>query len=505
MKKIIGIVLSLLLSIGIVIVLPMFFDTNNTINSSSMSSLINQDSTLTDQEHECTKIYSSGKLIGVITDLDYINEKIDEYGDKYKDVIPNAKLGFNENIIIEKEKNNNEFENIDDKIFDYLVDNNLIGVHATAVELSQNGNVFDIIYVLSIDDFYNARDEFLLNFVDENTLNFFKNNSIADEISDYGTIDYSMSIAETISYSDSFASLENIFLTQDEIFNYLCYGRNTERTYYTTKEGDTLQGVGGLNGNLSTEQLYSINKDVLSSPDQVITPGMELNVTYFTSPLTVTLTKHTLTQETITPDNPKYEYTTELASGQREVVVEEKNGSKNVLYEETWINGVLQTGKELSSIVTEEPVQGLIKVGQDVSIPYQYYAGIGNFIPPVDNPHITCRLGCYSGHNGTDIVNYYWTNYNIYATDSGTIETIGYDSLSGYYVIINHNNGYRTKYNHMREKTTYVIVGQAVERGDIIGTMGMTGYATGVHVHYMIIYDGTPLDACMFLDCDSFY
>ena len=47
-----------------------------------------------------------------------------------------------------------------------------------------------------------------------------------------------------------------------------------------------------------------------------------------------------------------------------------------------------------------------------------------------------------------------------------------------------HPNGTQTVYGHM--KNNYVTVGQRVDQGDVIGTIGVTGNTTGPHVHFEI-------------------
>jgi murein DD-endopeptidase MepM/ murein hydrolase activator NlpD len=49
-------------------------------------------------------------------------------------------------------------------------------------------------------------------------------------------------------------------------------------------------------------------------------------------------------------------------------------------------------------------------------------------------------------------------------------------------VEIDHQNGYETLYAHMN--AIYVTKGQYVKKGEAIGQMGMTGTATGIHVHF---------------------
>ena len=79
------------------------------------------------------------------------------------------------------------------------------------------------------------------------------------------------------------------------------------------------------------------------------------------------------------------------------------NGSKNVLYHETWVNGVLNAGQELSSVVTAAGQDEVIAIGKnsDLSI------GSGNLAYPVEHPEIICEYGCYAGFESIDFINRY--------------------------------------------------------------------------------------------------
>ena len=63
---------------------------------------------------------------------------------------------------------------------------------------------------------------------------------------------------------------------------------------------------------------------------------------------------------------------------------------------------------------------------------------------------------------------------------------------SGNVVVIDHGFGLQTIYAHMKDMS--VKVGQKVSQGDIIGTVGMTGTATGYHLHFEIRVNGTKMD-----------
>ena len=62
----------------------------------------------------------------------------------------------------------------------------------------------------------------------------------------------------------------------------------------------------------------------------------------------------------------------------------------------------------------------------------------------------------------------------------------------GKHIVIDHGFGYKTKYAHLH--TVDVVEGQRVRRGEIIGQVGNTGGSTGPHLHYEVLYMGTPVN-----------
>lgn len=62
----------------------------------------------------------------------------------------------------------------------------------------------------------------------------------------------------------------------------------------------------------------------------------------------------------------------------------------------------------------------------------------------------------------------------------------------GNYCIIDHGNGYWTLYGH--SEGIVVSVGQTVKQGDVLGTVGSTGYSTGPHLHFEIRLNGVAMD-----------
>ena len=76
----------------------------------------------------------------------------------------------------------------------------------------------------------------------------------------------------------------------------------------------------------------------------------------------------------------------------------------------------------------------------------------------------------------------------IFASRSGTVTIATYSDSAGYYVTVNHGDGFSTSYLHM---THYIVSpGQYVAAGQVLGYVGSTGVSTGNHLHFSIYYNG---------------
>lgn len=99
-------------------------------------------------------------------------------------------------------------------------------------------------------------------------------------------------------------------------------------------------------------------------------------------------------------------------------------------------------------------------------------------------------------HYGIDVGNAGIGGKNIYAAQSGTVITAygdgGWHGGFGNYVIIDHGGELSTVYAHCSAVT--VSVGQTVNKGDVIGYVGSTGWSTGNHLHFETRVDGTAVD-----------
>jgi murein DD-endopeptidase MepM/ murein hydrolase activator NlpD len=101
-------------------------------------------------------------------------------------------------------------------------------------------------------------------------------------------------------------------------------------------------------------------------------------------------------------------------------------------------------------------------------------------------------LGYVKMHTGVD-----WaapSGTPIIAAGNGVIEKAGWAGGYGRQTIIRHANGYETSYNHQSAIARGITPGVRVRQGQVIGYVGATGMATGAHLHYELIVNGTKVD-----------
>ena len=86
------------------------------------------------------------------------------------------------------------------------------------------------------------------------------------------------------------------------------------------------------------------------------------------------------------------------------------------------------------------------------------------------------------------------TGAPIFAAGSGTIEEIGFKGSYGRYIRIRHNGTLSTAYAHMSRFAASLYRGARVSQGEVIGYVGMTGRATGPHLHFEVLNNGQQVN-----------
>ncbi len=123
----------------------------------------------------------------------------------------------------------------------------------------------------------------------------------------------------------------------------------------------------------------------------------------------------------------------------------------------------------------------------------------GTFCTPIDIAKITCDFGTIRTtqergrymHKALDVINA--PKSVIWATQDGVVVVKDRYAFSGNTVVIDHGCGVLSLFYHL-EDFANITVGQKVSKGNPIGTLGKTGYATGYHLHWELRVNNTAVD-----------
>jgi murein DD-endopeptidase MepM/ murein hydrolase activator NlpD len=153
------------------------------------------------------------------------------------------------------------------------------------------------------------------------------------------------------------------------------------------------------------------------------------------------------------------------------------SGKSHAIYgvrrEDGTVDFFTRDGKSIKKGLLKTPVDGA-----------RLTSGFGMRLHPI--------LGYTRMHKGVDFG--VPTGTPIYAAGDGTIEFSGWAGGYGRFVKIKHNPHMETAYGHMSRIAATSAIGRHVSQGQIIGYVGMTGDATGPHLHYEVLKDGSQVN-----------
>lgn len=132
-----------------------------------------------------------------------------------------------------------------------------------------------------------------------------------------------------------------------------------------------------------------------------------------------------------------------------------------------------------------------VEVGEPICLVWPVYGQISQYVG--------------SGHPGIDIDQRGKSGEPVVAAADGEVELAAYQMWGfGHHIILKHgdNDEWETVYGHMDDLD--VEEGQKVVAGQLIGTVGSTGYSTGPHVHFEVKYEGKNVNPLDFLPIDTY-
>jgi murein DD-endopeptidase MepM/ murein hydrolase activator NlpD len=167
----------------------------------------------------------------------------------------------------------------------------------------------------------------------------------------------------------------------------------------------------------------------------------------------------------------------------------------------TRIGRVLAASMTLSHVTTQAVRFASQKVGGDFFDQSGKSMRTGFLRAPVEFRRISSGyglrfhpiLGVWKKHKGTDYAAASGTP--VRAIGDGVVIKAGWSNGYGNMIDIRHANGYVSRYGHMKGFAHDVHVGTRVTIGSTIGYVGMTGLATGPHLHFEILVNGEQRDA----------
>jgi len=487
-SPILGIIIAIVISFFIT-----FFNTNDVFSESKTPT-------------EAYRVYLKGEPIGLIKSEDelndYINKQQQAIKEKYnasKVYIPNdikvvKDITYDDNLMSVGGIYNLINEQSPFTIKGYVVTidktNTTEYVDDAQVESDEKDDDDEpkIIYVNILDKqmFEDSVMKTILSFISNEEYEAFINEEQVN-LTGPGEVIEDLYIEDMVTIKEAYIPVnEKIYTDSEELTRYLLFGQNNEMSSYTVKADDTIATVAEEN-KMSVNELLIANTNLKSSTS-LLYEGQKLVIGVLDPIFTTVEEKHIVEDQTI-EYKTEIEYDNTKMVGYQAVKVSGSNGTTRVTQKVKLVNGeivnaLISSSEEIKPVVNEVIVKG----GRKPVI-----VSAGSWVWPTNIPYIiSSQYGWRWGtlHRGVDISG---TGYGspIYAAKSGVVTEVNYHYLSGNYVVIDHQNGYYTRYAHMASLSPYVKVGDYVNAGATIGDMGSSGRSNGTHLHFELWY-GKP-------------
>jgi len=428
-------------------------------------------------------IYLDGQYLGVIDNQEVIEKASDEIIKENKDKYQGLPLAVEDLVVVPEQTfrptSNNE------KVYNKLKQELQVVVASTAVAVDGE----TIAHFKSKEDAEKALQLYKQKYVSEEALAQIESQKNSEE--PLPAIQKGESRILDVSLSKEVSLLEekilpNEVLTVEEGVTLFEKGTLKDEKY-VVQENDVLVDIASK-FDMKLKDLLALNPEI--DEETVIYPGDELNVKAYQPFFKVMVQEEVLKEESI-PFETKVVEDDSLPKGETRIKQEGKKGTKlhhYIVYKENGNQIKLETKSEE---VLTEPTPKIVIKGTKI-IPSR---GTGSLAWPTVGGYISSTMGMRWGrlHKGIDIARP--SSLTIKAADNGKVVFAGYDGGYGNKVVINHNNGMKTVYAHLRSIS--VSVGQTVQKGQKIGIMGSTGNSTGVHLHFEVYENGrlkNPLD-----------
>ncbi|MDN5312103.1 MAG: hypothetical protein PWQ68_1076 [Thermoanaerobacteraceae bacterium] len=406
-----------------------------------------------------------GKTIGNVSDSKIIDKIKDELRLKYQDRL-GADIEFIQDIQVTPVRALGQKVDTEQELVDKL--NKVLSVRVKAVAIDIDGQQVALV-----------KDKATADAVLQGIKDYYVNMSPGELVK--------IEVSNSVKLVEKFVNPDEI-ITAEAAKNLILKG-TLELATYKVKQGDTLWTI-AKEQNMPLDDLIKANPQLKS--ENKLALGEVINLKSIKPLLDVTVTKKVTYQEPLAFETQVVKDDT-LWKWDQKVKQPGENGTKEVDAQVVYKNGIKVGQEVLSEKVLKEPVTRIVARGTRAEVAFR---GSGRFLWPSVGK-ITSPFGRRGRefHTGIDVAADRGTP--IRASNSGTVTFAGRKGSYGNLVIINHGGGFETYYAHA--SSILVSVGDKVEKGQQIATVGTTGRTTGPHVHFEVRLNGNPQNPLSYL------
>ena len=455
-------------------------------NKDKISYLLNNKSKLniSDTKYDSIKIYSENKLWSM-SDSDITEMK--NYYEENKIYLESDKIYTPNGIEMKKVLTYEPTTVSTGEMYKKIIEKKNCTIPGYKFTIKKSDGSESNVYVTDKSIFSDSIDTMASIFVGENRYKNYKDDN-QSEIEGTGEVINNVYVEEDIAYKAvNISTDEKIYTDSTELSQYLLYGDNHDESTVTVAAGDSISSI-AYNNKISVEE-FLISNPEYTSEDNLLYAGKQVKIAKVDPQINIVEEKYSVND--IESNYRTVEvYDDNITEGDQIVTQEGEKGLDRVSQNVKSVNSEIAYVEPVSKETVKNPVDKKITVGTKV-IPSVGSTSSWGW-PTASGYTLSSRFGYRIAvfgegnfHTGLDIAG---TGYGspVYASNNGVITKIEYASTYGYHIIINHNNGFYSVYAHMSGFVSGLRVGSIVERGQQIGYVGSSGWATGPHLHFEI-------------------
>lgn len=440
------------------------------------------------------QVYLGGEKVGLIRSKEELYNLIDEEQKEIKEKYNVDKVYSPSGLEVQLVSTYKDNIMTVQEVYDEIKDSDPFTIEGYEVKIKKDDEQ-KTIYILNKEDLDTAVRNTVLAFVDEEQYDNYLNGT-QEIVTDEGIEITNIYFDSDVTIKKTYVSTEEeIFTDAEELSQYFLFGTKNIDDTYTVKQSDTIETI-AYNNKLGVSDFLIANPNI-GGENALLAVGQKVNVAAI-NPLSNIVVESFETEYQTIKYETKIEYDKNLNAEEKYVKQKGVNGISKATFATKEMNGVILNSALVSSEVISEAVDEIVVYGAKNVV---YYGNTTYWAWPTSKPF---RISSYYGyrthpvrgeehfHTGVDITG--TASKNLYAIQSGTIilAQTGWNSGAGTWVKIDHGNGYVSVYMHLSK--LMVKKGDKVEKGQVIGLMGRTGTATGVHLHLTVYKNGNRIN-----------